>query len=283
MLYIRDMTSNYSGFCTVCHKSYEAGTNISRNALGNWVHTVCPKANNAFVCDACGSTRCSPGFCTTYDTVDGLRPAPFNQATQRDVDDDSFDAWVAFQASKPRPQISVDEAGVYVLSNGDIVKVQANREKTRTYAKRLVEIGGVRLTEAGERVNAEYQYEPGLIQQVAAQGRKMTLEEAKTFILRYGFCARCARQLKDATSVERGIGPVCIQYFSEGTTAAELTAAAPAAEAPARMVPADDDEENPIPLPLPADLRSRQVENWLAAKRSRWSRPDDDELESAAY
>jgi hypothetical protein len=121
-------------------------------------------------------------------------------------------------------RVAVEDAGVYVLPNSAIVKVQANREKTRTYAKRWVVIGGIRLTEAGSREHGEYQYEPGLVQQVAAEGRKMTLDEAKAFILRYGQCVRCGRLLKDADSVEAGIGPVCIKYFTAGTTAASLLA-----------------------------------------------------------
>jgi hypothetical protein len=109
---------------------------------------------------------------------------------------------------------SVDEVGVYVLTDGTIVKVQANLAKTATYTKVLVEIGGMRATESGERVNAEYQYAPDLMWRVVSQGHRMELDEAKAFILRYGFCARCGRQLKAAVSVERGIGPVCVQYFA---------------------------------------------------------------------
>jgi hypothetical protein len=83
-------------------------------------------------------------------------------------------------------------------------------------------IGGVRLTETGSHEHGEYVYEAGLVQQVAAEGRKMTLDEAKAFILRYGQCVRCGRQLKDANSVEQGIGPVCVKYFTAGTTGASV-------------------------------------------------------------
>lgn len=111
-------------------------------------------------------------------------------------------------------RIAVEDEGVYVLPDGTICKVQATRDKARTYAKRLVEIGGTRATEAGSRVNAEYQYEQGLVQRVASEGRKLTLEEAKALTLRYGWCIRCGRHLKAAESVERGMGPVCVTYFS---------------------------------------------------------------------
>lgn len=54
----------------------------------------------------------------------------------------------------------------------------------------------------------------------------MTLDEAKAFILRYGQCVRCGRRLKAAESVERGIGPVCVRYFTFGNEAPEAPAAA---------------------------------------------------------
>jgi len=61
----------------------------------------------------------------------------------------------------------------------------------------------------------------------------MSLDAAKAFILRYGRCVRCSRRLKAAQSVERGIGPVCMAYFSFRPSAV----ASPPAEAP---VPTDD-------------------------------------------
>jgi len=116
-------------------------------------------------------------------------------------------------APAPVARLTIEDAGVYVLPDGTICQVKANREKTRTYAKRFVVIGGERATEAGTRENGEYVYEAGLVEVVARTGRKMTLEEAKAFTLRYGFCCRCGRHLKAAESVERGIGPVCIRFF----------------------------------------------------------------------
>lgn len=116
--------------------------------------------------------------------------------------------------SRPEPtRIPVEEQGVYILPDDTIVKVKANRQKTRTYAMRWVEISGQRALEEGGRAHGEWHYEQGLIRQVAEQGRKMSLEEAKSFILRYGQCVRCGRHLKDAKSVEAGIGPVCVKYF----------------------------------------------------------------------
>jgi hypothetical protein len=121
---------------------------------------------------------------------------------------------------KTRPRDAADaertqpEIGVYVLEDGTVVQAKPNRTKTNVYTKRWVEIRGERLVDAtGEHVHGEWEYSPELKRQVRT-ARKMTLDEAKAFILRYGQCVRCGRKLKAAESVERGIGPVCVQYFS---------------------------------------------------------------------
>lgn len=114
-----------------------------------------------------------------------------------------------------RGKLEVEDAGVYKLLDGTVVKVQANREKTRVYAKRLVERKGIdRLTEDAGHVHADYVYEAGLIAQVEREGVKLSLEEAKALSIRYAFCIRCGRHLVDGKSVEQGMGPVCITYFS---------------------------------------------------------------------
>jgi len=106
------------------------------------------------------------------------------------------------------------EPGIYTTPNGDIVKVQMNRAKTNTYALRWVEIAGERLVDATEEhVRGEWDYAPGLVFGMDPAWR-MTVEQAKAFILRYGQCARCGRKLKAAKSVEAGIGPVCIKEFT---------------------------------------------------------------------
>lgn len=113
----------------------------------------------------------------------------------------------------PAP-INTDEIGVYVTPDGAIVKVQQNRAKTGTYAMRWQEISGERLVDATEEhVHGDWVYAPEHKRHLASY-RKMTLDEAKAFILRYGRCVRCGRKLKAADSVERGIGPVCVEYFS---------------------------------------------------------------------
>lgn len=106
------------------------------------------------------------------------------------------------------------EVGVYVLEDGTIVKAQPNKTKTNVYTSRWVEITGERLVDATEEhVHGEWVYAPELKARLD-EARKMTLDEAKDFILRYGRCVRCSRRLKAADSVERGIGPVCVRYFT---------------------------------------------------------------------
>lgn len=116
----------------------------------------------------------------------------------------------------PAARTQQPEVGVYVFADGTIVQAKPNQSKTNVYTKRWVEINGQRLVDATEeRVHGEWEYAPELKRQIDS-ARKMTLKEAKEFILRYGQCVRCARRLKAAESVERGIGPVCVKYFLVG-------------------------------------------------------------------
>lgn len=126
-------------------------------------------------------------------------------------------AAIDYLTRRPRKQLaeqpSQPEVGVYVFPNGQIVKTQPNKAGTNVYTKCWVEINGERLVDATEeRVHGEWEYAPELKSQLGT-ARKMTLDEAKAFILRYGQCCRCSRKLKAADSVERGIGPVCVKYF----------------------------------------------------------------------
>lgn len=104
----------------------------------------------------------------------------------------------------------VTEPGMYRTAAGDIFKVQASRDDaTRLYAKQLTPIGGQRLTETDDTVRFEFAYVAGAIKSLTPADR-MSLDDAKAFGIRYGVCCVCGAPLKDATSVARGIGPVCI-------------------------------------------------------------------------
>lgn len=96
-----------------------------------------------------------------------------------------------------------------------IVKYQPNRDKTRGAWHRWVRIGGTRLAADGTHVNGKWLYSPSMAWYVKPE-HKMTIDQAQAFILMFGKCVRCGRKLKAAESVERGIGPVCWQYFNSG-------------------------------------------------------------------
>lgn len=98
--------------------------------------------------------------------------------------------------------------GAYELPTGEIYIVKPNREKTRLYAKRLVEAPSERLTETGKHVDFDFVYEAGAIYKIKPENR-MPFERAKELTILYGRCIICGRHLKVAKSVERGIGPDC--------------------------------------------------------------------------
>lgn len=102
--------------------------------------------------------------------------------------------------------------GVYDV-NGHVYVVKPNHEKTRLYAKRLVEINAERLNENDDPVQIEFVYEAGAIFNIRPE-QKMPLERAKALTIRYGRCIVCGRRLKAGKSVKQSIGPVCIKSFA---------------------------------------------------------------------
>ena len=115
--------------------------------------------------------------------------------------------------------VTAVQPGVY-RRNGVIYVVKLNRARTALHARRLVEIGGRRLNEADDVVHIEFEYAPGALAGLKPE-HQMTLEEAKPFIIRYGKCIFCNTFLKDATSVERGVGPVCYKRYAPPKPVAE--------------------------------------------------------------
>jgi len=107
---------------------------------------------------------------------------------------------------------SLLQPGAY-RRNGEVFVVVLNRDKTNLYCKRIQEIGGRRLTEANTVVKFDYVYAPGVKSKLKPEHR-LTWEEAKPLVVRYGMCL-FGHPLKDAKSVELGIGPVCRRMFPE--------------------------------------------------------------------
>jgi hypothetical protein len=127
---------------------------------------------------------------------------------------------------KQQPRVTTDEAdeqrsavptvtepGIYAVGDTEVYLVVKTRDGQRLYAKRLVNFDGTRLTQEGEHVKFEWEFAPGVVHRLTVD-QKMSVEQGKAFMLVYRSCLRCNRPLKAATSVERGIGPVCIKYFA---------------------------------------------------------------------
>lgn len=112
------------------------------------------------------------------------------------------------RAKTPKVEL---KPGVYEV-DGEVFVVKPNQSKTHMYAKRMVLIKGKRLNEEDDKVQIEFEYDQGAIQRIMPE-HKMPFERAKALTIQYGKCIVCGRGLKDATSVEAGIGPVCRKYF----------------------------------------------------------------------
>lgn len=118
----------------------------------------------------------------------------------------------------PRDLVAEDDGtalrpGVY-RRNGELFVVKLNRAGTALYAKRLVDAPGRRLTEAGDVRRAELVYAPSAVRELRPADH-LTLEQAEEYLVRYSNCLVCGRSLRDATSVRRSIGPVCVKMFRE--------------------------------------------------------------------
>ena len=190
----RRLSAKYASVCRNCRQPIAVGDPILWAPGQPAVHAECPLPAHVSpvseVADAATDWEAHDALGTGFATYERRPVAP------------------------ARPRLEVEDAGVYVLPDGAVVKVQANRDKTKVYAKRWTPSGQDRLMEAGQHEHGEYVYEAGLIREVEATGRKMSLEEAKAHSIRYGRCVRCGRHLTDGRSVEQGMGPVCIKYFS---------------------------------------------------------------------
>lgn len=104
--------------------------------------------------------------------------------------------------------------GVY-RRDGEVYVVKFNRDKTRVYAKRLVNIPGERLLDATEEVvKADFEYAQGAIYELEPDDQ-LTLEQAREYLVRYSHCMVCGRELKAAKSVLDSIGPVCRGMFKQ--------------------------------------------------------------------
>jgi hypothetical protein len=96
--------------------------------------------------------------------------------------------------------------------DGKIYVVKPNKDKTRVYAKEIVE-SPERMTENGAVVDFETVYRPGVVFSLTESDR-WDLADAKDFLTKFARCIVCGRSLKAAKSVAASIGPVCAKYFA---------------------------------------------------------------------
>jgi|SRR5215831_14196050 len=95
--------------------------------------------------------------------------------------------------------------------DGRVYVVKPNREKTKIYAKEIIE-SPARMTENGAVVDFETRYAPGVVFKLTEADR-LDLEDAKDWLTKFARCIVCGRSLKAAKSVAHAIGPVCAKYF----------------------------------------------------------------------
>lgn len=100
--------------------------------------------------------------------------------------------------------------------DGRVYVVKPNKDKTRVYAKEIVE-SPARMTESGMEVDFEAVYRPGVIYSLTEADR-WDIADAQDFLTKYARCIVCGRHLKAAKSVANAIGPVCIKYFGHNKT-----------------------------------------------------------------
>lgn len=102
---------------------------------------------------------------------------------------------------------AVSEVGIY-RSNGEIFKVQKSKMSGNFYAKKLTPINADRLNENDAVVHWTFVYDAGAIKTLKASDR-LSLDEAKSWGIKYGVCIVCGATLEDPKSIAAGIGPVC--------------------------------------------------------------------------
>jgi hypothetical protein len=96
--------------------------------------------------------------------------------------------------------------------DNEIYIIKYNMDKTYLYSLKLKEAPSDRLNAKGEKVAFEFEYFPQAMKFLTNEDR-MSLEEGKRLTILYGRCIICGHRLKVAQSLEKGMGPVCANYF----------------------------------------------------------------------
>jgi hypothetical protein len=223
-------------------------------------------------CERCGGIIPSGTTCT-WAQGEGVRHINCPEATLDDAIRITLEA--ARKADEKRVAVTM---GVF-KKDGRVYVVKPNKEKTRVYAKEIVE-SPARMTESGMKVDFETRYAPGIVFKLTEADR-WDLADAKDFLTKFARCIVCGRHLKAAKSVERSIGPVCAGYFrssSQVNGCAHHDAAAPNGAAAAADVEDEGqcneaDELTADEQELIAEIKrmNRESKAWVAANPGSWA------------
>jgi hypothetical protein len=175
-----------------------------------------------------------------------------------------------FAASRHEQKQVTVTMGVF-RKDGRIYVVKPNKEKTRVYAKEIIE-SPARMTENGEVVDFETRYAAGVVFTLTEADR-WDLADAKDFLTKFARCIVCGRHLKAAKSVESSIGPVCAKYFAhhehapktEGKTLTQMVEAMGVKVEQSCMT--DDEKE----LISEIQRMNRESTAWVAANPGSWA------------
>ena len=106
----------------------------------------------------------------------------------------------AYKTSPTAAPAPVADRGYYFVDGEVYTVVAAKIDKSKSYAKILVNLGG----------RGKWEYVRGMVMRLTPANR-ITVAQAKEFGHLHGFCMVCGKALTDPKSVENGIGPVCIK------------------------------------------------------------------------
>jgi len=177
----KQITAKFTGKCVRCGGVIPSGTQCTWAASEGIRHINCTATRVA-------QYNSAADYQTAADHALGEQPAPRKQ-----------------------PSVTM---GVF-KKDGKVYVVKPNRDKTRVYAKEIVE-SPARMTESGLQVDFEAVYRPGIVFALTEADR-MDLADASDFLTKYARCIVCGRHLKAAKSVARAIGPVCAGYFKNSS------------------------------------------------------------------
>ena len=181
----KKITAKFTGRCTNCNGVIPSGTQCFWSKAAGVSHIACPAKPTAKLVD-------------------------YQHACDHAIGEDNSAVAQVPVVEKDDKQVTVT-AGVF-KKDGRIYVVKPNKERTRVYAKEIVE-SPARMTENGAVADFTTVYRAGVVFQLTEADR-WNLADAKDFLTKFSKCIVCGRHLKAAKSVAGSIGPVCAKYFA---------------------------------------------------------------------